>query len=286
MPRARRPLFLGLVSLFFLTSLSAAAEEDDPDEQTFPVDLSLVAEVGFNAPLHHTIQFSEDGSRIDYVEEGGQGVLFPFQRLSAEAALSDRHRLVFLWQPLQLQTQVRLQRDLTIDGATFSEGQPVDMLYNFPFFRASYLYDLSDRPDREIAIGPSVQLRNATIAFQTIDGELRRERRDVGVVPILKFRAQQTTESGWFMGLEADGFYAPIRYLNISDSDVLGAIWDVSLRAGAQVHPDVNAFLNLRYLGGGADGTSSDEGQGQPGDGYNRNWLNLLTLSLGFEASL
>ncbi len=281
MRRGSSLLFVYCLLFGSFLSATASAGEDDA-----PLDLSFQAELGFNAPVHHTIQFSEDGSRIDYVDEGGQGVLFPFQRYSINAAFNERHSLVFLWQPLRLDTQVRLGRDLQIDGATFQEGQPVDMLYNFPFFRVSYLYDLSDRPDRELAIGPSVQLRNATITFQTLDGELRRERRDVGVVPILKLRGRQTTESGWFYGFEADGFYAPIRYLNVSDSDVLGAIWDVSLRAGSQITSDVDAFLNLRYLGGGADGTSSDGGAGEPGDGYNRNWLNLVTLSIGVEASL
>lgn len=38
------------------------------------------------------------------------------------------------------------------------------------------------------------------------------------------------------------------------------------------------AGTNLRYLGGGAEGTSDDEG---PGDGFNSNWLHFAALSLG-----
>jgi hypothetical protein len=43
-------------------------------------------------------------------------------------------------------------------------------------------------------------------------------------------------------------------------------------------------FLNLRYLGGGASGTSPDENT--VGDGYVSNWLHFMTLSLGGELSL
>jgi len=37
--------------------------------------------------------------------------------------------------------------------------------------------------------------------------------------------------------------------------------------------------VNLRYIGGGADGTSSDPDPGK--DGYNKNWLSFMTLTLG-----
>ncbi len=42
----------------------------------------------------------------------------------------------------------------------------------------------------------------------------------------------------------------------------------------------VRAFVNLRYLGGGAVGTSEDETG--PGDGYVKNWLHFGTVTLGF----
>ncbi len=263
-----------------------AQAEDNSDDDDSSVEMSTVAELGFNGPVYHRIQFSQDGTYFDYVDEGGQDVLFPFVRLSVEAGLGDSHRLIFLWQPLELETRVRLNRDVVVDEATFEEATPVELLYSFPFYRISYLYDLADSDHRELAIGGSLQVRNATIGFEAADGSLRRDRRDVGLVPILKFRWRHTFDNQWFLGTEADGFYAPVRYLNVSDSDVLGAIWDVSFRAGHEVSDDIDAFLNLRYLGGGADGTSSDAGEGVPGDGFNRNWLHLVTLSLGFQYHL
>jgi hypothetical protein len=277
---------MSLTVLFALTVLlysSAASAQEAPDYEGDGFELSLKAELGFVSPLYHRIQFGQDGTYIDYVDEGGQDVLFEFQRYSVEALLGERHRLVLLWQPLDIETRVRLQRDLLVDEATFEEGTPVDMLYRFPFYRLSYLYDLIDSERTELSLGGSLQIRNATIAVTTVDGELRRERRDVGLVPILKVRARHQLESRWWFGAEVDGFYAPIRYLNLSDTDVLGAILDASLRGGRQVSENVDVFLNARYLGGGADGTSPRQAEEGPGDGYTRNWLNLLSVSLGLE---
>ena len=80
--------------------------------------------------------------------------------------------------------------------------------------------------------------------------------------------------------IEADGIYAPVSYLNGSDNEIVGAILDASLRLGYEIQKPVSAFANLRYLGGGAVGTS-DNNEG-PGDGYVKNWLNFLTVSAGF----
>lgn len=55
---------------------------------------------------------------------------------------------------------------------------------------------------------------------------------------------------------------------------------DASLRVGRPVTDHIDGFVNLRYLGGGAEGTSKDEDDF--GDGYNENWLHFATVSLGF----
>jgi len=72
-------------------------------------------------------------------------------------------------------------------------------------------------------------------------------------------------------------------YLNGSDNEVVGAILDASLRVGMEFEQPITAFLNFRYLGGGAVGTTDIDG---PGDGYVRNWLNFLTLTAGFRYEL
>jgi hypothetical protein len=83
------------------------------------------------------------------------------------------------------------------------------------------------------------------------------------------------------MGGEVDGFYAPIRYINGANSDVEGAIVDASLRFGLTWRRGVDTFLNVRYLAGGARGTGSSDKAEAYADGFTRNWLHFMTLSLG-----
>ena len=59
--------------------------------------------------------------------------------------------------------------------------------------------------------------------------------------------------------------------------DVVGSLLHASLHAGLGLGRGTDAFLNLRYLGGGASGTSHDPGS----DGSSANWRGSVPLSLG-----
>ena len=266
---------------------AAPAQAVSPDAEgsmlnTFEHDarLRLHAEVGALAVPKHVIQFSKSGTRIDYVDEAGQDNLFLFLRLSADVDLGDRNTVVFLYQPIDLRTKALAPRDLVVDGATFERGTLVNHRYGFGFWRGSWLYDLQPEGRREFALGAGLQIRNATIDFESGDGTLFRSNRDIGPVPLLKARIRQPLANGWWMGGEVDGFYAPIKYINGSNTDVVGSILDASWRTGLQVRPGVDAFVNLRYVTGGAEGTSDADG---PGDGFTYNYIHLVALSLGFS---
>lgn len=239
-----------------------------------------VAEMGFLNVLDHKVQFSNSGTYFDYKKDGGQDVLFPINRLSLELDFNQRNTLIFLYQPLSLTSQVLLENDLIVDDLTFPATTSVRLLYNFPFYRLSYLRELVNKQaNYSFAVGGTLQIRNATISFESADGNLFRTNRDVGLVPALKVRGKVQLNNWIYGELEADGIYAPVSYLNGSDNEVVGAILDSSLRIGLQVNDPTKVFFNLRYLGGGAVGTS-DNVQG-PGDGYVRNWLHFLTVSIG-----
>jgi len=268
-----------LVLLLCLGSLPAHAWwEREP--RTY---LRLTGELGFLDVLSHSLRQGRDGTLFRYTEDGGQDNLYTFYRVSAELTLGGRHTVGFLFQPLQVDTQVVLRRDVRIDALTFPSGTPLDVRYGFPFYRASYLYDLLGAEKHELSVGVSLQLRDANFVFTSADGTLRRATRDVGPVPLLKVRGKWGLGERWWLGLEADGSYAPTAIINGDDnSDTTGALLDASVRGGLRITKQVEAFLNLRYLGGGARGVS-DDNDDEFGDGFTSNWISTATVSLGFS---
>lgn len=256
------------------TPTTGADRLPEPAREPF-AQVRLQAEVGMLAPLKHTIQAGKDGTRFDYIRDGGQDNLFLAWRLSAELKLAARHSLIFLYQPIDLRTTITADRDLRFDDTVFPAGTPVDLQYGFPFYRFSYMYDFLEGPRADVSLGLSLQIRNATIVFTAADGSGRTARRDIGLVPLIKLAGQYRWDNGVFLGGEVDGIWAPIRYLNGGDSDVEGAFIDLSARAGYRVLPGTDLFVNVRYLGGGAGGT----GDG----GFTDNWLHFLTATVGVQ---
>jgi hypothetical protein len=274
---------LALACSLLLSGSLAAAQTPLPPPPLPPPDpvlgIRAEAELGFVTTLSHFIQLGRDGARIDYRDDGGQTNLYTFARASIDVDVRRRHHVTFLYQPLQIDSSATLGRDLRIDGATFAAGTPVRFRYGFPFFRAGWAYDVLPDRDRELAFGVGLQLRNASIEFESVDGRSYRQRNDVGPVPLLRARGRFPIGERGFFGFELDGIYAPISVLNGSDNEVTGAILDASVRVGWRVIPHVEGFVNLRYLGGGA------VGQGDPtntSDGYQSNWLHFMSVSLGF----
>lgn len=279
---------LVMTSSLWAGTVQAQAGELDTDEantltaKESPYRVSLSAELGYFGFAKHSIQFGSDGTEIDYVQDAGQSNLYPFLRASADLQLGERkqHTFILLYQPIEVNTEEVLKKDYMIDGVLFPEGTLLNSKYSFPFYRLSYLYDLKPERAVDLEVGGSFQIRNARIEFNTPDGTLRVTNRDIGPVPVLKVRYRHAYASGYWYGAEVDGFYAPIKYLNgDNDSDVVGAIWDASLRGGIRLVNGSDLFVNVRYLGGGAEGTSPDSTP--PGDGYTSNWLHTVSVTLG-----
>lgn len=263
---------------WLLTVLCASHSWAETEAEPF-VQVRGSAELGGLFVLGHTVQLSKAGTVFDYTADGGQNVFFPFGRLSAELELNGHHTFVLLYQPLDLRSSSVLRRDVIADGLRFPAGTAMDFRYFFDFYRFSYMYDFwGDRPADEFSWGLSLQIRNAIIDFTSADGSLSRTRSNIGPVPAIKARIRHTFDNGIFLGGEADGMYAPVKYINGGDSDVEGAILDISLRTGYVVSPAVDVFINLRQLAGGAEGTGSDT---DFGDGFTANWLNFFIPSVG-----
>jgi len=284
----RRYILAGLILLFSIYSVSAQALLNSGES---PLGVTAVAETGFVKILVHQITIGDPVSgntRFDYVREGGQEILFPFSRYSAELSIGDRHTLVFLYQPLLIQSQVWFQEARVIDGETFAADEGVNITYSFPFYRASYLYDFFAQDNVELSAGVSMQLRNASVRFESTDGGTVVATQDLGLVPIIKVRGEyrfaNTAVPGVFVGAEVDGFYASSAFFNGADFEFTGSILDASVRAGFRPTNGVEVFLNVRALAGGATGTRPAEDRvfwTQSRDGYTDNILSSLSVTLG-----
>ena len=272
---------LTLLSLFIAFSVKAQTENACMKCDTSKFKFRAVSEIGFASVLAHRIQLGQNGTYFDYVKDGGQDVLFPITRFSLEMDVNKRNTFILLYQPLRIESQAFLRTDVLFNGITFPALSGINCLYNFPFYRFSYLRELMPNKNKyKFAIGVTLQIRNATLSFESTDGSRFTTNGGTGLVPALKIRGKVQLNSCFYTELEADGIYAPVSYLNGSDNEIVGAILDASIRMGAQINESGRLFLNLRYLGGGATGT--DTGDVWPGDGYVKNWLNFITVSTGF----
>lgn len=272
---------LAIFSLFFAIGAKAQTGNVEIKSDTSKFKFRAVSEIGFTSVLAHHVQFGQNGTYYDYVKDGGQDVLFPIVRFSVEMDVNKRNTFILLYQPLRIESQAFLRTDAVFNDITFPASTGINCLYNFPFYRFSYLRELMPKNQKyKFAIGGTLQIRNATISFESTDGSRFTTNGGTGLVPAIKIRGKAKLNNYFYAELEADGIYAPVSYLNGSDNEIVGAILDASMRVGAQVNDEGKLFLNFRYLGGGATGT--DTGDVWPGDGYVKNWLNFLTVSTGF----
>ncbi len=250
-----------------------------------PVQVFFEAEQGAAAVLYHTIQIGDGGTTFDYRTQGGQEILFPFNRFTAGMTIQQRHRVSFLYQPLTVVTNVRFKDDVTIDDVTFDDGTPMEITYGFPFYRVTYGYQLLKDSSADIYIGAALQLRNASLVFKQIDGEDKKltVSQNLGPVPALYAAAAYTLESGLVLRAEATGLYASSRFINGADFDFTGSILDASLRMGYQLKNNVEVFGNIRFLGGSASGDSEYERKfwTQSEETFTENYLATLTITLG-----
>jgi hypothetical protein len=249
-----------------------------------PLSFQPHQETGLTGFFSHKIQFGASGTYFDYVADGGQDIWFPFRRLSGDILIGPRHRLVFLYQPIDVRTEILLSRDIAVDEAIFKAGTPMELRYGFDFYRLSYLFDFVPDPRNELAAGASLQVRDAVITFAAKSGgadQLRTEQ-GIGPVPALKFRLKRYLTGMVWVGSEIDGVYAAGKGATGStevSNDFVGALLDASVRGGFSPKENIDVFLNVRYLGGGAEGTQTDDTG--PGDGYTKNWLHAYSVALG-----
>jgi hypothetical protein len=239
-------------------------------------------ELGALGVQNHKLQFSKNGTSIDLKTEGAQEVLFAVSRFEIGLDIDRDQKISFVYQPLALNTQAWIERDIIADQGTFNANSALDIDYSFPFYRISWM-KLYQHPSFSWGLGGSLQIRNASITLTGNEMKLRRVKQNIGPVPLLKGFYEYALGStfGQKAGIELDTIYAPVKYINGSDSDVVGALTDLKLYFKQQLSNAQTCGVFIRYIGGGAEGTSS--GNPRLGDGYSSNWLDFAIFGISFE---
>ncbi|MFW5728480.1 MAG: hypothetical protein ACOCYG_02350 [Spirochaetota bacterium] len=297
-PARRVRLALAGITLLATVALPAPAQEyprlNRPDA-FFRVEPE--AEIGFLKVFTHTIQVGEDGTAFDYVTQGGQELLYPYKRFAINMDIGRRNYLRFLYQPLTIETTTRVDgipdadgtpQPVQFDDVTFPVDEGLRLKYGFDFYRVTYHFDAVARPALTVGVGASLQLRNASLVFESTTGEEIVVSQDLGPVPVLAGRVEYDPQRGVlepaFFELEADGFYASSAFINGAEYDFTGSIFDVGLTAGYEANPATDLYLTLRVVGGGAEGTRPEDERTvwtQSRSGFTDNFLTLGALSVG-----
>ncbi|MBW6458861.1 MAG: hypothetical protein K0B52_06855, partial [FCB group bacterium] len=151
-----------------------------------PMEIFFEVETGLVGVLNHTYQsgkMDEGAYTFDFVKEGGQDILFPFDRYTAGLTLNKKHRIGLLYQPLTVVTNVTFREDVMIDSVTFASGTPMEIKYGFPFYRFTYAYQFVQNDKWSLSAGLALQARNASIVFKEISGGQMTVSQNVGPVP-------------------------------------------------------------------------------------------------------
>jgi len=265
-----------IVALLLVSTFSFAGILNDPANR---YRLDLTYESGFTGVLFHKIQFGQSGTDFDYVRDGGQGVLFPFERFTAGITIG-KHTVSLLYQPLTVQTKVKLNSALVVDDVTFPAGTGMILNYGFPFYRISYTYEILRKAKSYLALGLSLQIRNADIYFESLDGTRFTANKNVGPVPVIKIKGALWLNNKAYIATDIDGFYASSRFFNGANFDFEGSVLDASLRAGLMMTEYLETYLNVRFIGGTAKGVSQNS---DTPDGFSNNRLATINVSIGFE---
>ncbi len=247
------------------------------------VRTSLEAELGFIKLLSHTYRVGPEGTNtnFDFVNQGGQEILFPFSRFTVFLTIDTKHQIRFLYQPFELVTEVDFPSTVTVDGKDFLGA--TRMTYSFPFYRVTYQYRFLSGSRFWLAGGGALQLRNASIRFEDLADSDLAVSQNLGIVPALALSGRADLGGGWYLGFEATGIYASSAFFNGADFKFEGSLLDASARVGLARSDGRDLFLNLRFFGGSAYGVSeSDGGAWSDADSpETENRIASLSLTLG-----
>jgi len=272
---------IATILLIFLSFNSLYSESlINTDEKFYTI--TARSELGLISILNHTFMNGSNGTNFNYKTQGGQDILFPYNRFELTLEF-EKHVIRLLYQPLEIVTNVNFRESVTVDDVIFAKGTPMELTYSFPFWRTTYFYNFSTFKDLVLAAGLSLQIRDASIRFKEISGKNITVSQNVGPVPAISLYTSKKFTNGVSIAFDATGSYASSSFFNGSTFNFEGSLLDASLTAGFELKNNITWLITARFIGGSAKGNSQYTGRtwSESLAPYTDNQLATFVLSTG-----
>lgn len=217
--------FLVLGSLILALNLHARSE------------LNLEAGVVRNSYNRVAIP-GDDGTAFDLSNSVDESYFY--HRLSYSHKFDSPHGFRLLYAPLRITGSETYSKDIDFSGVTFNGGSKVNTEYQFNSYRASYFYQMVDRENWIVRIGPTLKIRDAKVKL--VQGNKSKFKKNTGIVPLLYLFSEYKLSPKFRVAFDFDGWAAP-----------QGRAFDAGLMAGYYFRDNMHLNLGYRILEGGAD---------------------------------
>jgi hypothetical protein len=227
----RRSVAALLMSAFLLASVSSAKAQD-----RWRVDF----ENGAALSGSNNVRIPGDtGTTFSFTDDLVSDTAY-FWRVRADFRPAPKHVLSALVAPLTITSGGSFTQPVSFAGATFVPAVPVNGLYVFNSYRATYRYEPVRNENWMLGVGVTLKVRDAITRLES--SGLMAEKTNVGVVPLVNFKLERRLGARATFQLEGDALAAP-----------QGRAEDIF--AGILVHAGKQWSIKAgyRFLEGGAD---------------------------------
>lgn len=205
-----------------------------------PAPWWLGVEAGLYKPERNRVQIPNDelGDRFDISDLGND--FFPAARITLGWQPEHGHELQLIYAPFVYTERGQFDKTIRFDSATFAGGTDVEARYQFSNYRLRYLYRWLEDGRWQADVGGTLFVRDASVRLS--NDFVASEDSNVGVVPLLAFRAAYGFGGRWSAWLDTDLAIAP-----------QGRAIDLSLMARYDLSDTLAFAAGYRTIEGGAD---------------------------------
>jgi len=201
----------------------------------------------------------DSGTTFNMLDLTGDGP-DAYVRLYATYAWNERHAVRVTLAPLETKGTGTLSSDTRFQDELFLADVPTKGTYVFNTYRLTYRWMFHIDERWQWGTGAALLVRDADIALE--QGDLKENRDDLGVVPLLHLYGEYRWTEHLSLILDVEGAWSPV-----------GRAFDATLNARYLFESGWYVAGGYRTLEGGADND----------DVYTFAWLHYLTASAGYR---